>query len=177
LVFGGRPNSPDEHVTQYFLLGVGTGFVVSLIDSRVGQSLKIYSQEMFVTFLGKRAADPFYQGPLVLEAFKEGHDGLEFISRGWSGWVQTYVRDDWKNQPVGLGSCDGWEKESPLHIMGYHVGKTGQYIDKRRQILRRSIQMGMASLLLGSRGSPEETHLGSAVQLPRSLVTLRQCHP
>ena len=108
----------------------------NLIDSRVGQSLKIYSQEMFVTFLGKPAADPFYQGPLVLEAFKEGHDGLEFISRGWSGWVQTYVRDDWKNQPVGLGSCDGWEKESPLHIMGYHVGKTGQYIDKRRQILR-----------------------------------------
>ena len=106
------------------------------IDLRVGQSLKIYSQEMFLAFLAK-GADPFGASLDVLEAFKAGHAGLEFVATGWSGWVTTVVPKGNRSGSQVLNAT-GWHEESPLRAMGYRVGKSGAGINERRRILRQA---------------------------------------
>jgi len=114
------------------------------IDLRVGRMLKIYSQEMFVSFMAARS-DPFYAGNLVLEAFKAKHKGLEFVSHGWAGWITTYVPEDRRSSrhrrgPSERGSPPGTAQvdESPLSVLGYHVGQTGVDRSTRHTILARA---------------------------------------
>jgi hypothetical protein len=124
-----------------------TGFVVvgregwsedevdDLIDLHVGHSLRIYSQEMLLSHLaGSR--DPFYGGPDVLAAFRAGHPGLEFVSEGWPGWVQTWVAHD-RRSAVPKYTPEFEVEQSPLHVMGYRVGNSGEDDETRREILRQ----------------------------------------
>jgi hypothetical protein len=108
-----------------------------LIDSREGQSLRIYSQEMFLTFLASRV-DPFYAPLAVLDAFRRKHPALEFISQGWSGWVDTYVAPQRRSAGRFRVDFDFPVKEGPLHVMGYHVGNTGAPQTQRREVLARA---------------------------------------
>lgn len=75
--------------------------------------------------------------PDVLAAFRAGHPGLEFVSQGWAGWVNTFVAFDGGNSKQ-LNSTSGWPSESPLHVMGYRVGKQGIGIVGRHEILRNA---------------------------------------
>jgi hypothetical protein len=108
-----------------------------LIDLRVGQILRIYSQEMFLVFM-TLGLDPFDGTSVVMEAFKTGHPGLEFVSRGWSGWVTTFVREDRRNSSARRSLETELVDESPLHVLGYRVGRTGEDTVTRRRILRRA---------------------------------------
>jgi len=112
------------------------------IDLRVGQTLKIYSQEMFLAFLAK-GVDPFYASTEVLDAFKAGHEGLEFVATGWSGWVTTFV--PYGNRSSGSQRFDSthWIEESPLRVTGYRVGKTGVEVGERRRILQQAFQQDL----------------------------------
>jgi hypothetical protein len=112
--------------------------VDTLIDRHVGGPLRVYSQEMLLSYLAADD-DPFYGGHFVLEAFRAGHPGLEFVSEGWSGWVQAWVRDD-RRQYVP-GNMDQFNiEESPIHAMGYKVGITGESAERRRLILERAFR-------------------------------------
>lgn len=127
-----------------------TGFVVlgregwdedevdDLIERHVGRSLRIYSQEMLVAYLA-RDEDPFFAGSDALAAFRAGHPGLEFVSEGWPGWVETWVRAD-RQSAVAAHNRDYQVDLSPLRAMGYHVGKSGEEADVRHSILTLAFQ-------------------------------------
>jgi len=108
-----------------------------LIDMRVGKFLRIYSQEMFLAFLGTRS-DPFRASCDVLEAFKAGHAGLEFVSEGWQGWVTLYVSPARRTTPSQRINSNEYPPESPLSVLGYHVGQKGEVTTTRRRILRQA---------------------------------------
>ncbi len=109
--------------------------VDALIDHHRGQSLRIYSQEMFTAILGC-GRDPFAAGPEVLAAFRAGHPGLEFVSEGWPGWVNTSVPNDRSQRTSRTMPGENWRQESPLHVLGYQVGKNGLPKNQRRALLR-----------------------------------------
>lgn len=113
--------------------------VNDLIDSRVGGTLRIYSQEMFVAFLAKRV-DPLKASSDVLNAFKAEHAGLEYVSQGWSGWVSTNVSIDWRNSATASADSYYLPLNSMLDAMDYHAGKTGKLEVERREILRRTFE-------------------------------------
>jgi hypothetical protein len=108
-----------------------------IIDDHVESHLRIYSQEMFLAFLMTQC-DPFFAPLDVLSAYRLGHPALEFVSQGWPGWVSTFVTDDRRHQNIGRASHIDLVEESPLHSLGYRVGKTGESIERRCEILRRA---------------------------------------
>jgi hypothetical protein len=118
--------------------------VDGFIDQHRGRNLRIYSQEMFVLML-YTGLDPFYAGPDVLRAFRAGHPGLEFVSEGWVGWVSTFVPLDDRGSKSSRrsGGASGWQAESPLHAMGYKVGKQGLNSVQRSELLRRAFMEGI----------------------------------
>jgi len=135
------PRGIDEN-SEVVVLG-RTGWIEAdidqLIDLRIGQILRIYSQEMFLVYMAL-SLDPFYAcaTPIVLEAFKARHKGLKFVSRGWSGWVTTYVQKNRRNSSAPKSLETEWVDESPLHVLGYRVGRTGEDTVTRRSILSRA---------------------------------------
>lgn len=99
-----------------------------LIDASDLNEVKVFSQELFVAGI-LTTHDPFSLPPEILMKFAEGHPALEhLINEGF----------EWPNIKRGDGRRGGWgEKESPLSLMGYHVGMTrGLGPQKRRSILK-----------------------------------------
>lgn len=105
-----------------------------LIDSHDGKELRIYSQEMFVSWMltGK---DPFDGGIDVLAAFRIGHPALEYLSQGWPGWVTSMVSPD-RGRHVPPEQIEISRDKGLLAYMGYKVGKTGEAEPTRHQILQ-----------------------------------------
>ncbi|MFN3189125.1 MAG: hypothetical protein ACE361_01275 [Aureliella sp.] len=108
-----------------------------LLDCATGRCLRFYSQEMFVSILAGQP-DPFESFDATarnfgFNAFRAGHPALEYISSGWAGWVRAFVRLD--RQLVTSGPTADRVDETPLHAMGYRVGKTGLAIEDRRALL------------------------------------------
>lgn len=134
------PRGIDEN-SEVVVLGRkdwSTEAIDELIELRVGQILRIYSQEMFLVYMAL-TLDPLYHAtPIVLEAFKARHKGLEFVSRGWSGWVTTFVQNDRRNSSARRSLETEWVDESPLCVLGYRVGRAGEDTDTRRRILSRA---------------------------------------
>jgi hypothetical protein len=101
-----------------------------LLDRREGQSLKVYSQEMFLAYW-ITGRDPF-EDEDVARAFGEGHPALEYLSN---------VGFDWPSIYVNFYSGDGGFaaellKMGLLSQMGYRVGQTrGLRPVERRAIL------------------------------------------
>ena len=131
-----------DPATEYVLLGRDEWTqeeVDDLIDGRRGRTLRIYSQEMFLTFMAC-GTDPFYAEPIVLYAFRDGHVGLEFVSEGWSGWVATFVHKDGPRTAIKRFIGGDWPKVGPLHEMGYVVGNNGAPVRQRRRTLRNAFK-------------------------------------
>lgn len=108
-----------------------------VIDRHVGHCLRVYSQEMFLAFLAT-LADPFIAHEFVLTALRAGHPGLLHVSQGWPGWVKTYVHAD--RALRSGGEVDFHVDESPIHVMGYKVGKSGATLSERRDILEKAFR-------------------------------------
>lgn len=108
--------------------------LIEQIDAVDGKPLRVYSQEMFLTKL-MTGRDPFdANDPDLLLAFAKGHPALEFllslpepwptVCEGNGGSIDVVDGDD-------LGVA-----ETPLHLLGYHVGATSQLtVSKRRELL------------------------------------------
>ncbi len=108
--------------------------ILAQIDSVDGEPLRIYSQEMFVAKL-ITGRDPFDSNDEdLLLAFAKGHPALEFLLNQANPWP-TICKEN--NRPIDLVSNDDYGvAETPLHLLGYHVGATSQLTEKqRREIL------------------------------------------
>jgi len=108
-----------------------------MLDRATGRCLRFYSQEMFVSVLAGQP-DPVESfdantRTFAFNAFRAGHPALEYISSGWAGWVRAFVRLD--RQLVASGPTADRVDETPLHAMGYRVGKTGLAIEDRHALL------------------------------------------
>ena len=130
------PLSDDDH--QCIIVGrVGWSATElrNLIDAHQGQSLRIYSQEMFLTKLAT-GRDPFDEGDIeLLEAFAEDHPALQFLMALPDPWpdISDSLADD--VVVVEPGSYGG-VSQSPLNILDYHAGRTAnQSASMRRSII------------------------------------------
>lgn len=112
--------------------------LLAQIACRAGDTLRIYSQEMLLAaFMTGR--DPLDADEAVLEAFKRGHPALEFLANSDFAWpsinpVDTSVIDELGVESVRV-------KESPLNLLGYHVGLSSDLSPaSRRQKLQDAFQ-------------------------------------
>jgi hypothetical protein len=100
---------------------------------KVSRPLRMLSQEMAIAWL-ITGHDPFLSSKDVLDGFLDGHPALEYVSRGWPGWVSTEytpgIRTAKKNLPP-------WHQTGMLGHYGYHVGDNGLPRSKRRDILKQ----------------------------------------
>lgn len=98
------------------------------LDIRIERQLKVYSQEMVLSFIGC-GKDPF-EYPDLLPFFGSGHPALEFLAGIGFPWPSTIA-------PIGTGSLPevDWPKQGLLSYMGYQVGVNAARAEKRRQIL------------------------------------------
>jgi hypothetical protein len=102
-----------------------------LLDVRAGKTLKVYSQEMFLSYWASWR-DPF-EDEEIARGFGEGHPALDFLSRLGFDWPLTLV--------AGGGGLDKeLSEELPtvgmLKHFGYTVGKSGLSDDGRREVLK-----------------------------------------
>ena len=119
LVVGRKNWSKDELLAQ--------------IDSVDGEPLRIYSQEMFLAKL-MTGRDPFDSNDEeLLLAFAKGHPALEFLLKLQNPWPTVCERD---NRPINLVNYDDYGvTETPLHLLGYHVGATSHLTEMQRWAL------------------------------------------
>lgn len=104
--------------------------LLEVIDSRKGEYLKVYSQELFVEYLAS-GKDPFDDKRYLMKTGKD-HPALVFLSELGFNWPSTKI--DLDSQP-GVSSQD-WPKVGLLKHMGYRVGVEGEAESRRRRILR-----------------------------------------
>jgi hypothetical protein len=130
------PLSDDDH--QCVIVGrVGWSAteLQNLIDAHQGQSLRIYSQEMFLAKLAT-GRDPFDEGDIeLLEAFAEDHPALQFLMALPDPWPDISDSSSDEVIVVPPGSYGG-VSQSPLNLLDYHAGvKANQSAAVRRSIL------------------------------------------
>lgn len=107
----------------------------ALIDSRRGQTLKVYSQEMLLSYL-MTAQDP-YDSPAILSTFAEGHAALEYLRDEGFHWPTTTAVPSAK---TGSFSLESSPKESALTALGYKTGLSAPGPQDRRAILKRAFE-------------------------------------
>jgi hypothetical protein len=110
------------------------------IKARSGEDLFVHSQEMFLTTL-LVGADPFSSGltgradPKLMRAFADGHPALQCCIEEGFLWPSIPTADIARLLDVAIEAIE----ESPLHHMGYRVGKTDGVAErKRHDILARA---------------------------------------
>ncbi len=129
-----QPIGPETEVLILGRTDLNWEEIEDLIGHRSGQQLRIYSQEMFLSFM-LTGANPLLASAEVVDAFREGHPVLERLSQGWSGWVSTFVE---KGKGAGDLRAD-WPQQGVLSCMGYRVGQGGRPAVTRQAILRRAL--------------------------------------
>ena len=109
---------------------------MQLLDLRTGKSVKVYSQEMALAFLGC-GKDPLDGGEALLRHFSGNHPGLEFLTSIGFPWPSTDVLPGTR---AGYMPDPDWPKRGLLGHIGYHVGKSGKARRERRRILKRAFE-------------------------------------
>jgi hypothetical protein len=101
-----------------------------LLDEREEMSLKVYSQEMFLShWLSGR--DPFDDREIA-EAFGKGHSALQFLSECGFDWPSTFITSgggdlNIKAPTVGI-----------LRYLGHRVGESGLPSHSRQEVLEHA---------------------------------------
>lgn len=107
--------------------------LLAQIESRQGQELRIYSQEMWFAAMAT-GRDPFdANNPKLLQAFAADHDALQFLIGQEFPWPNISDRPDDKVTIVGRGELG--VEESPMHLMDYRVGKTSPHNEDERHAI------------------------------------------
>jgi len=101
-----------------------------LLDEKSGMSLKVYSQEMFLSYLAS-GRDPF-SNKEILYQFQSNHPVLEYFSELGFDWPSTYVIN---SSHAELLTDTEWETIGVLKYYGYQVGENGLRTYARRLIL------------------------------------------
>lgn len=108
--------------------------LIEQIDAVDGEPLRVYSQEMFLAKL-MTGRDPFDSNDEdLLLAFAKGHPALEFLLSLPEPWPTVSEGDGGSIDEVD--GDDYGVAETPLHLLGYHVGATSQLtLSERRELL------------------------------------------
>jgi hypothetical protein len=118
-----------------------------LITERTGQTLKIYSQEMFLAYI-LTGEDPFDSSRKLLDKFAWDHPALEYLSERGFDWPSAFATR-------GEGDIEfdetPWPKVGLLKHMGYKVGKYGLKKEKQRQEILRKVYISSNLPLVKSR--------------------------
>ena len=132
---------PGDNNTRIMIVGRDGWSEESLekqIQARQGDELRIYSQEMFLLATAL-ARDPLEEcePEYLIELFGNGHSALESLIGNDLCWPNTEpdVLSDQPWNPPGV-------EESPLHILGYHVGVSSELTQReRRSKLRQTFDV------------------------------------
>lgn len=130
------PLSDDDHTCVIVgRNGWSASDLRDLINAHQGQSLRIYSQEMFLAKLAT-GRDPFdSHNADLLESFAEDHPALQFLMALPDPWPYVTEISSAEVTLVPPGSYGG-VSQSPLNILDYHAGVTAnQTAAIRRKIL------------------------------------------
>ena len=128
------PDSDVEHIIVGREEWDGDSLLAQ-IDSRKGESLRVYSQEMWFAMMAT-GRDPFDEKDSeLLQAFGQGHPALEFLMDLKFPWPLISTGDD--GCEVEPPDPNDYVSESPLHKLGYTVGMTsGLSVAGRRRALK-----------------------------------------
>lgn len=99
-----------------------------LLDNREGLNLKVYSQEMFLSYL-LLGTDPFDGGESLLREFGNDHPALEYLSSLGFAWPQLIVSMSGGYREIQL------RQQELLSYWGYRVGLQGLPKTSRQRIL------------------------------------------
>lgn len=136
---------------------LNTQTINKIIDSHKGNDLSIYSQEMLLSAIGC-GKDPLADSEAVIEAFRHGHPGLQYVSQGWPGWVQRRHRSE-AEFAIMESSIEYSVEESPLHRLGYKVGRSGKSERERHRILTQAFENALPNAgtaeYMGEWGEPK----------------------
>jgi hypothetical protein len=138
----GQPGDEDSRLLIVGREHWSEEFLERQIQARQGQELRVYSQEMFLvtTALSRDPLDDCDEAELI-SFFGEGHSALEFLIGSDLRWPRT-VPTMFSNRP----SISGVE-ESPLHKLGYRVGKTSTLTERERYAKLRQAFTGKLPLV------------------------------
>ena len=104
--------------------------LTDLINRRKGQTLKVYSHEMFLAFLALNR-DPFDSPEHILERFATNHPALQFLSTLGFLWPVSVP-----SSGAGPGTGpEGWQPQGLLGKAGYTVAQNKA---KSRESTRRA---------------------------------------
>ncbi len=119
--------------------------ILNQIDDREGESLRIYSQEMFLMAL-LRGADPLEDWPdEVLENWGRSHPALRFLMNRETAWPRVTDHDEPFDPEIDLNFQ--LVDRSPLSEMGYHVGLSSALSSpERRAILKNALEGPLPSV-------------------------------
>lgn len=129
---GGKMENPELLILGRF--NHQEGVVETFLDDQRGSPLRICSQEMLYSWI-YTGCDP-NQYPESLSQFIEGHPALER--------VREILEERWPEPGEGIPAVspgaggnlfDAAVKEGPLGRSGYQVGKTGETVTRRQQVL------------------------------------------
>lgn len=138
--FGIKVGEVDGEIESPDLLVLGRfdhreGIVESFLDEQRGRPLRICSQEMLLSWTYTGCDPNRYLDSL--SQFIDGHPALER--------VREILEDQWPEPGEGIPSVssggrgnifDAEVEEGPLRRSGYHVGKTGETVTTRQQVLK-----------------------------------------
>jgi hypothetical protein len=134
--------SPPSLETQLLVVGRedwSSNELKELLDLRVGESLRVYSQEMFLSWMIS-GCDLFQaRNPEWIQELASDHPTLQFL-RHWFAfdWPSTFISP---SGPQADGSFVALEKGYLKHE-GYKVGKHGLSTGRRHEILRHCYLRG-----------------------------------
>jgi hypothetical protein len=140
---GVSPSIPSE-VIETLIVGfkdLDESVLLDTLSSRANNSLKVYSQEMFISFL-LTGIDPYESDDGILELFTENHPVFEYFDSYGFDWPSTYVND----KPGETEINANWLEKGFLGWLNYKVGKSGHSLTKRHQILNRAFNEQIPSI-------------------------------
>ena len=134
--YGITPCVPDPDL-EYLIVGHvdwDDNVIVKMLRYRRGKWLKIYSQEMFLSYL-LTGVDPYDEDANTFSKFIEGHSIYEFVKTYGFKWPTT-------NVIIGDGT-QKFDGNAPamgfLSYLGYKVGLNGRKKNQRYLALERAL--------------------------------------
>jgi hypothetical protein len=128
--------------------------IIEMLKLRKGKTLKVYSQEMFLSFLFT-GRDPFAGPPEVLDEFARIHPVYTFLNSLKFRWPSTLVTTSCHQKLKEVN----WPERGALAALGYRVGRSGLTEARRRLILSNAFNNTLLSDLprayLNEWGSPQ----------------------
>lgn len=116
--------------------------LLEMLFLRRGKSFKVYSQEMFLSYL-LTGRNPFDYSRKTLLGFAQGHSALMFLSNWGFKWPSIEVSENFGSTNI----IANWPKKGALGLLGYKVGRTGLSVHMRQTILRLVFQIDLTDIL------------------------------